>query len=71
MGDMPVWSLAGELCYREPDDAEAGEEDVWGAHLAGLLLTESAWLDRVSRGKQDVFWFASETGWCAFWRKTC
>ena len=42
--DARVWDLARELCFEEPGPAGKPEvrEDVWGAHLAGLLLAESA-----------------------------
>ena len=43
-----IWSLVGELCYREAEDSEAGMPDVWGALLAGQALAESAVLDKVS-----------------------
>jgi formylglycine-generating enzyme required for sulfatase activity len=40
--DSRVWDLAGELCFREPGEGGDGAEDIWGSHLAGLLLAESA-----------------------------
>lgn len=43
-----VWSLAEALCWRHPGDAEWGVEDIWGAHLAGQVVAESANLDQVS-----------------------
>ncbi len=43
-----VWLLAEALCFREPDDAEAEASDMWGALLAGQLLSESAVLSKVS-----------------------
>jgi hypothetical protein len=41
-----VWHLAHELCFREPEDAEAGLADTWGAHLAGQAVAESVDLTR-------------------------
>jgi formylglycine-generating enzyme required for sulfatase activity len=43
-----LWLLVDALCFREPDDGEAGPADAWGAHLAGQALCELANLDRVS-----------------------
>ena len=43
--DTRVWALAQALCYREPGTGKPGDEDIWGAHLAGSLLAESAKLD--------------------------
>jgi len=43
-----IWSLAEALCYREPDDREINEKDIWGAHLAGQALAENATIDRIS-----------------------
>ena len=41
-----VWHLAHELCFREPEDAETGLADTWGAHLAGQAVAESVDLTR-------------------------
>lgn len=41
-----VWHLAHELCFREPEGAEAGLADIWGAHLAGQAVAESVDLTR-------------------------
>lgn len=41
-----VWHLAHELCFREPEDAETGLADIWGAHLAGQAVAESVDLKR-------------------------
>lgn len=43
-----IWQLVEALCYRAPDAPDAGEEDAWGARLAGQALVESADLDEVS-----------------------
>jgi formylglycine-generating enzyme required for sulfatase activity len=48
-GAVPsVWQLAEALCFREPDAADAGLADAWGAHLAGQVVAESASLSQVS-----------------------
>jgi formylglycine-generating enzyme required for sulfatase activity len=48
-GAVPsVWQLAEALCWREPDAAEAGLADAWGAHLAGQAVAESASLSQIS-----------------------
>jgi formylglycine-generating enzyme required for sulfatase activity len=47
-----IWSLAHALCYREPDE-QASLEDMWGAHLAGQALLESADLSHVSESNQQ------------------
>ncbi|MDM8524429.1 SUMF1/EgtB/PvdO family nonheme iron enzyme [Desulfococcaceae bacterium HSG8] len=47
-GEFAVWSLADALCHREPDDPKAGAADVWGAHIAGQALAETADLDKIS-----------------------
>ena len=43
-----IWALAETLCYRGAEDAEAGTHDVWGAHLAGQALMETADLAKIS-----------------------
>ncbi|NOZ28403.1 MAG: SUMF1/EgtB/PvdO family nonheme iron enzyme [Chloroflexi bacterium] len=53
-----VWVLADALCEDEPpeEDADLAWPDVWGAHLAGQLLVESADLNNVhepDRRKMD------------------
>ncbi|RIK53555.1 MAG: hypothetical protein DCC57_08170 [Chloroflexi bacterium] len=45
--ESPLWELAEALCFREPSSAGYGEEDDWGAHLAGQVLLESAGLTQV------------------------
>jgi formylglycine-generating enzyme required for sulfatase activity len=51
--DADVWTLAQAMCPSHLSDPEATcKEDVWGAHLAGLLLAESAVLDRVDDWKK-------------------
>ncbi len=48
-GAVPsVWQLAEALCFREPDAADAGLADAWGAHLAGQAVAESASLSQIS-----------------------
>ncbi|MCL4299467.1 MAG: SUMF1/EgtB/PvdO family nonheme iron enzyme [Anaerolineae bacterium] len=37
-----IWSLARKLCWAEPPRAGAAPEQVWGAHLAGQALVETA-----------------------------
>jgi formylglycine-generating enzyme required for sulfatase activity len=52
-----IWLLAEELCVCELDDVEkCKEEQLWGAHLAGQALVETADLDAISqrnRGKAE------------------
>ena len=51
-----IWQLAEALCWREPDDPDAGKMDARGAQLAGQALAESADLRRVAdhnRAKLD------------------
>ena len=42
------WNLADALCYRDPDDGRRSPQDARGAHLAGLVLAESADLSQPS-----------------------
>jgi formylglycine-generating enzyme required for sulfatase activity len=41
-----TWSLAERLCPGEPADCN-GPDDVWGAHLAGQVIAESADLENL------------------------
>ena len=50
---MPMWVLAQKLCLRAPSDSKADSRDLWGAHLAGLLLAETA--DPASLAKLDEY----------------
>ena len=50
--DFAVWAFARELCVNAPNEIEYCSEEIWGAHLAGLLLVESARLDRVSESNR-------------------
>ena len=50
-GDLMVWALADCLCYCPPA-VEASQPEIWGAHLAGQALVESANLTRVSQSNQ-------------------
>ncbi len=36
------WNLADALCYQDPGHEQRTDEDMHGAHLAGLVLAESA-----------------------------
>ncbi len=47
-----VWSLAEHLCYSEPEEG-APIEDLWGAHLAGQAVVESANLESVAKPHQE------------------
>ena len=47
-----VWQLAAALCFRDPEEEEAGLEDHWGALMAGQALLESANLNQVSPPNQ-------------------
>jgi len=53
--EFAIWALAGELCSKEPDDSDVSAGDIWGAHLAGRALAETASLDKVSSGNQKKF----------------
>jgi formylglycine-generating enzyme required for sulfatase activity/predicted ATPase len=48
-----LWQLVGELCFREPDPDRPGEEDVWGALVAGRFLAETADPEGVSEANRD------------------
>ncbi len=51
-----VWALAETLCYQELEEAGSEAADLWGAHLAGQALVETADLGRVGerdRGKVE------------------
>jgi len=55
--DFAVWALVDHLCYNDPEKAQANLAEIWGAHLAGQTLVESANLSRVSernRAKVDL-----------------
>lgn len=43
-----VWQLVEALCQREPDPEGGDLPDVWGAHLAGLVVSESVDLEDVA-----------------------
>jgi predicted ATPase len=47
-----IWQLVEALCYREPQAEECTLADVWGAHLAGQALVETANLEQVSERNQ-------------------
>jgi formylglycine-generating enzyme required for sulfatase activity/energy-coupling factor transporter ATP-binding protein EcfA2 len=47
-----IWQLAEALCYKTPDGAQ-DLEDLWGAHLAGLALAETANLTHVSERNKE------------------
>ncbi len=47
-----IWALAEALCDRVSDDHATNMDDVWGAHLAGQALAETALLNRVSKRNQ-------------------
>jgi formylglycine-generating enzyme required for sulfatase activity len=47
-----VWSLAEHLCYGEPVEG-APIDDLWGAHLAGQVVVESANLEAVAKPHQE------------------
>ena len=43
-----VWQLVEALCQREPDPEGGDLSDVWGAHLAGVVVAESVDLEDVA-----------------------
>ena len=47
-----VWDLAEALCWLEPGNEKAGDQDIWGAHLAGQILAESGNLQSLSDRNQ-------------------
>jgi predicted ATPase len=47
-----IWQLAEALCYREPGAANDTLADLWGAHLAGQAIVETADLAGVSERNQ-------------------
>ncbi|MDM8550091.1 NACHT domain-containing protein [Desulfobacterales bacterium HSG2] len=51
-GEFAIWALADALCHREPDDSEADTADLWGAHIAGQALAETADLSKISPRNQ-------------------
>ncbi len=57
-GAFAIWPLVNALCYEEAETAPAAPTAaaapaaVWGAHLAGQALVETADLARVSRANQ-------------------
>ncbi len=50
--DFAVWALVDHLCYNDPEKGKVGLAEIWGAHLAGQALVESANLSRVSERNQ-------------------
>ena len=52
--DFAVWVLAETLCDKAPDDPDpdVSESDVWGAHLAGQTLAETADTENISTANQ-------------------
>lgn len=48
-----IWQLAGALCYEHLDQSSDKMQAYWGAHLAGLALTESADLSSKSSRNQE------------------
>ena len=49
-----IWLLAEELCVHACSDVEEpGNKRVWGAHLAGQALVETADLEEISERNQD------------------
>ena len=43
-----IWSLVDALCYRDPSEQTDTLDGVWGGHLAGQALLESATLDQLT-----------------------
>lgn len=43
-----VWQLVEALCQREPDPEGGDLSDLWGAHLAGLVVAESVDLEDIA-----------------------
>lgn len=43
-----VWQLVEVLCWREASDPQSCLQDAWGAHLAGLVVSESVDLEDVA-----------------------
>jgi len=52
-GDFAVWVLVDRLCHRDPGQAAANLKEIWGAHLAGQVLVESAKLTKVSGRNEE------------------
>ena len=51
--DFAVWVLVDLLCYRAPEQATTNLKEIWGAHLAGQVLVESAKLTAVSERNEE------------------
>jgi len=56
-----IWALVEALCYRESGAVQSSLADVWGAHLAGQALVETADLERV--GERDQVKVARVRDW--------
>jgi len=50
-----LFALVKALCFRESKHSKAAVEDLWGAHLAGQLLVESADLYKINEGDEPEF----------------
>jgi len=50
--DFAVWALVDSLCHREPAEPAQNLNELWGAHLAGQALVESAKLTKVSESNR-------------------
>jgi len=50
--DFAVWALVDSLCHREPVESGQNLNALWGAHLAGQALVESAKLAKVSESNR-------------------